>query len=79
MASDGPTAYTPYDLIRHLIEQVGWPVESEKQLAREAVAQWERMQIFGNLAQMIACTHPQEAINPRTGGCLDCGTVKPTR
>lgn len=65
------SAYSPYDLLRTLIERVGWPVEEEKRVALASVNQWEQMQIFGNLATMMACTHPQEAI--ARGRCLDCG------
>lgn len=65
-------AYSPYDLLRTLIERVGWPVEEEKRVALESVNEWERMQIFGNLATMTACPH--EEISYATGACVDCGS-----
>lgn len=64
-------AYSPYDLLRTLIERVGWPVEEEKRVALSAVNDWEQMQIFGNLATMTTCTHPAEAVD--RGTCTDCG------
>lgn len=65
------TAYTPYDLLRTLIERAGWPDETEKLLALAAVREWEGMQIFGNLASMYACQHDKGS--DQRGKCRDCG------
>lgn len=64
-------AYSPYDLFRVLCERVGWPQEEEKRVALASIAEWERMQMFGNLASLTACPHPPELI--RDGRCEDCG------
>lgn len=60
--STGPAAYTPYELLRALIRRVGWPDSSQEQAALSSVDQMEALAIFGNLAQMMACTHPADAI-----------------
>lgn len=57
MTDPGPAAYSPYDVLRTLIERVGWPSETEKRLCLESIALWESMAIFGNLAQMMTCKH----------------------
>lgn len=72
MTDPGQNAYSPYDLLRTLIERVGWPVEEEKRVALQSVNAWERMQIFGNLASMTTCRH--ENISRATGACEDCGS-----
>lgn len=65
-------AYSPYELLRTLIERVGWPTEAEKVVALESVREFESMAIFGNLAQQMRCTHP----DIRTDGtCADCGKI----
>jgi len=65
-------AYSPYDLFRTLIERAGWSHEEEKRVALESVAEWERMQMFGNLASLTACPH--EHISRTNGACEDCGS-----
>jgi hypothetical protein len=62
-------AYTPYDLLRTLCERVGWPQETDKTVALEAIREWESMNIFGNLAVLTECKHP--GIGPN-GRCEDC-------
>ncbi len=64
-------AYSLYELLRTLVERVGWPTEEEKRAALESIAEAERMQIFGNLASSMACEHPQSEL--RNGQCLLCG------
>lgn len=68
---DGPAAYSLYDLLRTLCDRVGWPTEQEKNAAVTSIDQAERMQVFGNLAEMMACKHPPEAMTP-SGRCADC-------
>lgn len=70
----GPAAYSPYELLRVLIERVGWPTEQEKHTAVASVAAMERMQIFGNLASMMQCPHDPEAVHRISGVCGDCGS-----
>lgn len=69
---DGPAAYSLYDLLRTLVERVGWPTEAEKHVALASVDAAERMQILGNLASQMTCTHPPEAMTG-SGRCDDCG------
>lgn len=65
------SAYSPYELLRTLIDRVGWPDQADKKAATESVDEWERLQIFGNLATMMECPHDAEAIV--NGKCRDCG------
>jgi hypothetical protein len=57
MTDPGPAAYSLYDVLRTLIDRVGWPTEVEKRLCTESVNLAESMAIFGNLAQMMTCKH----------------------
>lgn len=68
----GPAAYSLYDLLRTLVERVGWPSESEKNAALGSVDRAEQAQVFGNLASLMACEHPEEA-RAASGKCADCG------
>jgi hypothetical protein len=70
-AMTSPAAYSLYDLLRTLIERVGWPSEAEKRVALASVDAAEAMQVFGNLASQMACPHPAEAM--QSGKCGDCG------
>lgn len=67
-----PAAYSLYDLLRTLINRVGWPDQAEERLAIEAVNQAERMNIFGNLAQSMTCDH---SAGVQRGKCVDCGKL----
>lgn len=69
--SDGPAAYSLYDLLRVLIDRVGWPDEDQKRAAVRSVGEAERMNILGNLARDMVCEHPTEARS--AGQCRDCG------
>jgi hypothetical protein len=69
---NGPAAYSLYDLLRTLVERTGWPNEADKHAALASVDSAESMQIFGNLASMMACEHPPEALTAG-GRCDDCG------
>lgn len=71
---NGPAAYSVYDLLRTLVERVGWQSEEEKRAALASVDQLEQKQIFGNLATMIACEHPTRETDSR-GRCVDCGRM----
>lgn len=67
-------AYSPYELLRVLIERVGWPTEAERVAALESVSEWESMGFLGgNLAQMTKCPH-ENTVSRYKGGvmCLDC-------
>lgn len=68
----GPAAYSLYELLRTLVERVGWPDETQKRVALASVDRAESMQVFGNLASMMACDHPEVA-RSRSGKCADCG------
>lgn len=68
----GPAAYSLYDVLRTLIERVGWPTEDEKRVALASVDAAERTQIFGNLASSMACDHPEGEI-AESGKCAECG------
>lgn len=80
-APSGQSAYSPYELLRTLIERVGWPDGTQKDAALRSVDAMENMQIFGNLASMMQCPHEQEArFIPRYGTlpvCRDCGKQNP--
>jgi hypothetical protein len=67
-----PAGYSLYDLLRTLVERVGWPTEDEKRVALASIDAAERMQVLGNLASMMACEHPEEAMS-KSGKCADCG------
>ena len=67
-------AYTPYDLLRTLIERAGWPREAEKIAAMESVAEWERMHLFGDLATITACAH--DGGRRADGSCEFCGSAR---
>lgn len=62
-------AYSLYELLRVMIERVGWRTEAEKLAALASVNEAEQMNIFGNLAIQTACKH----IKRRGNLCLDCG------
>lgn len=68
-----PAAYTLYDLLRVLVERVGWQSEEEKRAALGSVDAAERMGIFGDLAQQMACDHPNEPGDRVGGRCTLCG------
>jgi predicted RNA-binding protein with PIN domain len=70
--ADGPAAYSLYDLLRTLIERVGWPTEDEKRVALASVDRAEQMQILGNLANQMTCSHPAEDMSA-SGKCGACG------
>ena len=63
--------YSLYDLLRTLIERVGWQDEQEKKVALQSVTEAEEMNIFGNLAAMMACPHD----NVQRGRCTECGRI----
>lgn len=63
-------AYSLYELLRVLINRVGWRTEGEQRAALESVDEAERMNLLGNLAKMIGCRHEMK---DRSGKCLDCG------
>lgn len=63
-------AYSLYDLLRTLIERVGWPTEEERRTAVESVNEAERLAVLGNVAQSMACDHPTIRVD---GRCDDCG------
>lgn len=67
-----PAAFNPYELLRILIDRVGWPTEAEKAAALAAVDQYEGVQLFGNLASALACDHPDDE-RTRGGRCDLCG------
>lgn len=64
-------AYSLYDVLRTLVERVGWPTETEKKLCLDSIAEAERMAIFGNLAQIMTCKHEHRHGNK----CSDCGKI----
>lgn len=70
--SDGPAAYSLYDLLRALTEKVSWPTEEEKRAALASIQRAEDTNIFGNLATALACTH-ETGETDREGRCVDCG------
>lgn len=63
-------AYTPYDLLRTLVERVGWPDEAQKRVALASIGEWESMSVFGNLVRLAECKHESVHYN---GRCEDCG------
>lgn len=71
------SAYGPYELLRTLINRVAWPNMEEMQRALESVDEYERMNMFGNLAQQAACKHEDIHVVSYLGGavCNDCGRI----
>ncbi len=63
--------YTLYEVLRTLVERVGWPTEEEKRVVIESIAEAERVNLFGNMATIIECTH--EDVPESTGKCTGCG------
>lgn len=70
-------AYTLYEILRILIERVGWPSEAEKMRVLQSVSEAERVSLFGNMQQIIVCKHERTR---REGSymqpysvCEDCG------
>jgi len=70
--AQGPAGYSLYDLLRTLVERVGWPTEVEKRVALTSIDRAESARLFGNIADQMACQHPEEAMAP-SGVCADCG------
>lgn len=64
------SAYTPYDLLRTLVERVGWPTEVEKRVALESITEWESTNAFGNLVKLMNCKHEDIRAD---GTCDECG------
>jgi hypothetical protein len=60
---------TIYDILRTLINRVGFPDETERRVFLDALDVYEKMGIFGNLAREMACTHPSV---DRYGRCARC-------
>lgn len=50
-------AYTLYEILRILVERVGWRDETEKRIVMESITALEQVNIFGNLATIIECEH----------------------
>lgn len=65
-------AYNPYELLRAIIDRVGWPTEAEKTAAHASVSQMEQLRVFGTYASTMTCDHPEEDVTPR-GICQACG------
>jgi len=64
-------AYNLYQILRTLVERVGWPTEEEKRVVLESINEAERMSIFGNLATSMECPH--DAGEDNQGRCALCG------
>lgn len=69
--SDAPAAYSLYELLRTLVDRVGWPSEDEKRAAHRSISEAERLGILGNLAVDMVCDHPEDQRS--AGQCLQCG------
>lgn len=72
------SAYSPYDLLRTLIHRTSWPSEAEINAALTSVDEYEAINMFGNLAHMMACKHDPRAISSPyrgTARCMDCGRI----
>lgn len=65
-------AYSLYDVLRTLVERVGWPTETEKRACLDSIAEAESMGIFGNLAQIMTCKHDRGSTN---GKCRECDRI----
>lgn len=66
-------AYTLYDVLRTLVERVGWPTEEEKRVVLDSIREAERMSILGNLATIMECAHDYGV--QADGTCSDCGRI----
>lgn len=71
MSDDAPAAYSLYDLLRTLVDRVGWPSEEEKRAAHRSISEAERLGILGNLAVDMVCDHPDDQRS--AGQCMVCG------
>ena len=74
MSGETGAAYSLYELLRVLIERVGWRTEAEKVAALDSVNQAEAMGIFGNLAQIMKCPH--ESVSRPARGVTICNDCK---
>lgn len=54
--------YDIYTLLDTLIDRAAWPSESERVAAHDSVQQYREVALFGNMAAIIACTHPNAGI-----------------
>lgn len=61
-------AYTIYDVLRHLAQVSPWPSEEDRHAAIKSITEAEGMNVFGNAARNIECSHPEL----RNGRCVEC-------
>lgn len=70
-------AYTLYEILKILVERVGWPSEAEKMRVLESISEAERVSLFGNMQQIIVCKHTAtRSVSVGSGWatvCSDCG------
>lgn len=69
---DDDAAYSVYDLLRALIDRVGWPTEEEKRAAMRSVDMAEMARVFGDVAVQMVCPHHEDD-RDATGLCRACG------
>lgn len=61
-------AYSIFDILRTLVERVGWPTEAEKHVVLKSITRAESVGLFGNMATLITCPH-DKVVNKLCTGC----------
>jgi hypothetical protein len=69
--------YSIYEVLRTLVERVGWPNEAERVVVLESIAEAERVSLFGNMATLIECQHVRTEQKSWKDNvkCVDCGRI----
>lgn len=62
-------AFTIYDLLRHLCQEVRWSTEQDKRVALDSVREWESVSALGHMTNTLECPHE----NLVGGTCTECG------
>jgi hypothetical protein len=76
---DDFAGYSIYELLEILVMRVGWSSQAEQAKAFDSVRKFREVNLFGNMAQIVACDHTSteevwvnRAVRFR---CLDCGRM----
>lgn len=67
-------ALSIYDLLNHIIDNIPWRDESQRVLAKESVEEFKKVNLFGQMAEIVTCSHERIEQNYRgSNRCIDCG------
>lgn len=65
------SAFTPYEVLRLLVEKVNWTNERDRLAVLESIQEFERARIFGDMVSAIECLH--DTIVRPNQWCSLCG------